>query len=267
MKDYLLELVSAVEGDNKKLNIMREYLQSYILRILFEKKFFQHCAFVGGTALRFIHELPRFSQDLDFSLVNDKDFSFYDLAEFLKKKLSSSGYMVNLKSSKEKTVLSAMIKFRQLLFEAGLSPLEARNFSVKIEIDSNPPQGANLENKIINKYFPLSFTAYNLSSLFAGKIHALLTRKYTKGRDFFDLGWYLSKWENINPNIELLSNALKQTNWESDFPTLDNWRDFLYKVVEKTNWDLVKKDVENFLERSLDLKIFNKENILKLIKR
>jgi predicted nucleotidyltransferase component of viral defense system len=266
MKDYLLELVASVDGENKKLNIMREYLQSYILRILFERKFFNHSAFVGGTALRFLYGLPRFSQDLDFSLIKKDNFSFPEIIEFLQTKLSSSGYKVNVKYSEKNVVYSAMAKFSRLLFEVGLSPLQDRNFSVKIEIDSNPPQGARVEDRLINKYFPLSFLSYDLSSLFAGKLHVLLTRKYTKGRDFFDLGWYLSRWQDICPNLKLLSNALEQTGWEVGFPTKDNWRDFLYEAVDNADWNLVKKDVETFLERPADLEIFNKKNILRLIK-
>ena len=147
---------------------------------------------------------------------------------------------------------------------AGVSSIKEQKLSIKIEIDTNPPEGAVLKTNIVNKYFPISFLSYDIASLFAGKLHALLSRKYTKGRDFFDIGWYLSKWKDLSPNIILLQNALKQTGWGKEFPSKANWRDFLYKVIKEADWKKVKQDVENFLERPSDMDIFNQENILKL---
>jgi len=105
-----------------------------------------------------------------------------------------------------------------------------------------------------------------LPSLFAGKLHAVLSRKYTKGRDFFDIGWYLSKWKDLSPNIPLLKNALLQVGWKKDFPNQENWREYLYEVVKNVDWKRVRQDVENFLENPSDLSIFSQENVLSLIK-
>lgn len=81
-----------------------------------------------------------------------------------------------------------------------------------------------------------------------------------------DLGWYLSRWRDIVPNITLLKNSLKQTGWEGEIPTEKTWRSFLYKVVEETDWQMVRQDVENFLENPADINIFSKQNVLALIK-
>ena len=266
VKDYVLELVAARTGFNAKLNIMREYLQAYILRIMHDEGVFRSTAFLGGTALRFLHNLPRFSEDLDFSLTGDTQYTFVGLAEKIKQELNLAGYNISISYNDEKTVQYAFVKFENLMYEAGISPHRDQNFSTKIEIDTTPPQGAVLKTDIVNIYFPISFLSYDISSLFAGKLHALLSRKYTKGRDFFDLGWYLSHWKNISPNIKLLQNALRQTNWEGEIPSEDTWRDFLYTVVEKTDWQKVKQDVENFLEEPSDINIFTKKNVLNLIK-
>lgn len=111
----------------------------------------------------------------------------------------------------------------------------------------------------------MAFLSYDLPSLFARKINAILTRKYTKGRDFFDLGWYLSKWKDLTPNIILLHNGLRQTGWKKNIPDEKNWRMYLKKVVEKTDWKKVEKDVINFLENPSDMKIFTQDNILNLL--
>lgn len=267
MRDYVLELAAARTGLNAKLNIIREYLQAYILRIMHDEGVFRSTAFLGGTALRFLHKLPRFSEDLDFSITGDtQQYTFVDLVAKIKQELKLAGYDISISYNDEKTVQYAFVKFENLMYDAGISPHKEKKFSTKIEIDTNPPQGAVLKTDIVNIYFPISFLSYDISSLFAGKLHALLNRKYPKGRDFFDLGWYLSRWKDISPNITLLQNALRQTSWEGEIPSEHTWQDFLYTVVEETDWQKVKQDVENFLEKPSDMNIFTKENVLNLIK-
>jgi hypothetical protein len=151
------------------------------------------------------------------------------------------------------------------MYEAGISPVPQQNFSIKVEIDTRPPEGAVLKTDIVNKYFPISFLSYDIASLFTGKLNALVSRSYTKGRDFFDLGWYLSRWPNISPNIKLLQNGLRQTGWRREMLTENNWREELHKIVEKADWKKVKQDVENFLENPSDLNIFTQKNVLGLI--
>jgi len=266
MKDYVLELVSKKEGYNAKLNAMREYLQAYILRIMHDEGVFRSVAFLGGTALRFLHGLPRFSEDLDFSLAQKSQVRFEALLKKIMLELAAAGYEVSLSYNDKKTVNSAFVKFSGLLFEAGISPLKSQKFSIKIKIDNNPTEGAVIETQLVNKYFPISFLSYDTKSLFAGKLHALLSRKYAKGRDYFDLGWYLSKWKGIEPNFTLFKNALKQTGWSSELPDKDNWRELIYKVVEHVDWKKIKQDVEQFLENPSDLNIFTRENIMQLLR-
>lgn len=267
MKDYVLELVKKQTGYNTKLNIMREYLQAYILRVLNDEGLFRVAAFLGGTALRFLYNLPRFSEDLDFSTVEERQINFLSLIKKVKDELVLSGYEVSINYNDKKTVNSAFIKFEGLMYEAGISPLKSQKFSIKLEIDTNPHKNAILKTQIVNKYFPISFLSYNNETLLAGKLHALLSRKYTKGRDFFDLGWYLSKWPDINPNIVFLNNALTQTGWKGQIPSETSWRDLIYKVVQTTDWKKVKEDVDIFLERSLDAEIFTKDNVLSLLEK
>jgi len=267
VKDYCLELASQKTGTNAKLNIMREYLQAYALRVMYDEGVFRWAAFLGGTALRFLYGLPRFSEDLDFSVTDkSKEYSFENIIRKIKEEFVLAGYSISASYNDKETVQSSFLRFEGLMYEAGISPFKNQKLSIKIEFDSNPPEGAVLKTDIVNKYFPVSFLSYELSSLFAGKLHALMSRKYAKGRDFFDLGWYLSKWKDLSPNIILLRNALKQTGWKGDFPTEKNWPVFIQKIVKDADWAKVKEDVVNFLENPGDMDIFTKEGVLKLVK-
>lgn len=265
MKDYCLELAASKKEFNEKFNAVREYLQAYILRLCHDQGLFQFMAFIGGTCLRFLHQLPRFSEDLDFSLAQKNPFTFKEILQKIQRELILAGYQISISYHDAKTVQSAMIKFERLLYEAKLSPLPNQKISVKLEIDTNPPPGAQYATQIVNKFFPIAFLSYDIPSLFAGKLHALLSRNYIKGRDFYDAGWYLSRWKGLNPNMIFLQNALKQTGWKKDMPTEENWRAFLHQVIEKVNWRKVTEDTKSFLEHPSDMNIFTQENLIKLI--
>lgn len=264
MKDFALEIVQSESNKTTKLNLLREYLQVYILRIVHNRDYFKEIAFVGGTALRLLYKLPRFSEDLDFSLIS-KRFSFEKFLKEIKEALSDSGYEVEMSFRDDASVNSAFIKFKNLLYEAEISPHLNQNLSIKIEIDTNSPHGYTPDVKTLLFYFPIELRTFSVESLFAGKCNALLTREFTKGRDFFDLAWYLAKWPNLFPNIELLNNSLQQFGWKKDIISLKNWKQFLSETVQDVDWKLVEKDVENFLERSSDLRVFSRESILRML--
>jgi predicted nucleotidyltransferase component of viral defense system len=265
MKDHALELAASKEGYDAKLNCLREYLQAYILRACQEKGLFRHAAFVGGTALRFAYGLPRFSEDIDLSSVEGGRLSFSELAEYLKRELLLAGYDVELKVHASGVVRKALIRFKGLLYEANISPHSDQVIMIKVELDTRPPHGAGTETRINNQFFPVSFLIYDIPYLFAGKCHAIMTRTYTKGRDLFELGWYMTKWADLTPNIVLLRNALTQTGWKHEMPSEGTWRKLLGKVIEKISWDAVTRDVRPFLERPADLDIYSKDNILNLL--
>lgn len=265
MKDHAVKIALESSGSHAKLNSLREYLQAYILKILHGEKFFRHAAFMGGTALRFLYDLPRFSEDLDFFLEHKKDYSFMEVIKKTKKELELSGYQVSAVYRDEKTVQYVLFKFEGLLYEAGLSQLPGQKFSIKLEVDTNPPEGARKENKILHKFFPVAFLVYDISSLFSGKLTAIFCRKYTKGRDYFDLGWYLTRFKNLAPNFKLLGNGLNQMHWQGELPGEQNWRAQVSRHVERVNWKKVHTDIENLIEDPRDLKIFTQENLISLI--
>ncbi len=265
MRDYCLELAASKKSSTAKYNAMREYLQAYALRIMHSAGLFSTTAFVGGTALRFLYDLPRFSEDLDFSRHKKSAVSFMDLMRIVKQEFVLAGYELSIACKEAKPVQSAFLRIERLMYDAGLSPLKTQKFSIKIEIDTHPPSGAVLTTQIVNKFFPIAFLSHDLPSLFAGKIAALLTRKYTKGRDFFDIAWYLSRFKTITPNLKFLHNALLQSGFKKALPTADDWREYLYRVVEKVDWELIYQDTVNFLENPPDMDVFTRENVLKLI--
>ncbi len=266
MKDYCLELASKKNNSTDKVNIMREYLQAYALKVFHDRGLFRSTAFVGGTALRFLYGLPRFSEDLDFSTVRpDNRFPFSEIMTMLRDEFLLAGYDAVVSYNDTRTVWNAYVKFEGLMKEAGITPLAHQRLSIKIEIDTKPPDGAALATEIVNKYFPISFLSYDIPSLFAGKLHALLCRKYIKGRDIFDIGWYLSKWNDLTPNIVLLQNALSQTGWGKERISVENWRNIIAEAVNTADWEKIEADVRNFLERPADLSVFSKETMVRLL--
>lgn len=271
MKDQLLELLSGMPGYNTKLNTIREYLQAYMLRILYKNNFFMHCAFLGGTCLRFVYNNKRFSEDLDFSLQESPDFDFEKTLKAIEKELQDSGYNTVVVKIKKNGVYSGMFKFPGLLFEAGMTHREEENVSIKIELDMKPPAGARTEPQIVNKYFMSGLTCFDLSTLLAGKINAILTRNYVKGRDYYDLFWYLTTFQELEPNLDFLRNALTQFNVDRE--TVDkwvsDWRGRIIEILDSTafDWDKIDREVGLLIENRESLELFSKDNLLLLLRQ
>lgn len=266
MKEYLLGQLDRVEGSGQGRRIVREVLQARMLEVLQAGGVFASWAFVGGTALRFLYALPRFSEDIDFSLVQPGlDDGFERLLGKAQSHFESEGYDVSIRARTDKTVKSAMVKFTGLLYELGLSPHASENVSIKVELDTNPPAGAGLTTSIIRRHCLLNLQHYDRASLLAGKLNALLTRAYTKGRDVYDLLWYLSDRTWPGPNVDLLNNALAQSGWQGPPVTPDNWRRIVAEWTARFDWPRVIADVQPFLERPQDLDLLTQENIHRLL--
>jgi predicted nucleotidyltransferase component of viral defense system len=251
VKEQAIALAAKQTDPAAKLNLLREYVQASVLRSLHESEAFESISFVGGTALRFAFNLPRFSEDLDFSLEDSEGCDPVKWMTKLKRDLSLAGFDVSVSWNDRKTVHTSWIKAAGLLYEAGLSPLADEKLSIKIEIDSNPPGGAETVRTVINRHFMFALRHHSLSSLMAGKVHALLTRPYAKGRDWYDLLWYLSRRPPTEPNRSLLRNALNQTQGEGAVSGAD-WQSVLYEKTKTMDFRKILQDVEPFLERPQD---------------
>jgi len=263
MKEYLSELVRGSPTTAQARNVTREYLQARILGSLQRAGAMIPLAFHGGTALRFLFASARYSEDLDFALEQNR--SQYDFRAYLRAiraEFAAEGYAVQLKVSDQKIVHSAFVRFPGLLYELGLSPHRDEVFSVKIEVDTNPPAGAVLTTSVIRRHVTLQLQHHDRASLLAGKLHAILQRSYLKGRDLYDLLWYLSDPQWPAPNLTLLNNALQQTGWTGGPLTEESWREAVRSQLQTVAWERVVSDVRPFLEPGADPTLLTLENMV-----
>jgi len=266
MKTHLKRIVEQAESKPRAGNLAREYLQARILETLQISGGMISLAFQGGTALRFLYDLPRFSEDLDFAFERPKDrFDFQNIIEKVRRGFEKENYTVQLKVNTKKVVHTALVRFPGLLYELGLSAHQNQVLSIKLEMDTNPPAGAGLETSLVRSHVLLQLQHHDQASLLAGKLHAVLQRNYTKGRDLYDLFWYLSNRRWPEPNLILLNNALKQSGWKGGNLSQDNWREVIWKRVNSMPWDRVLDDVSPFLEKEAELQLLTRENLLGLL--
>ena len=268
MKPLLTDFLKDESNLFRRRNMMREFLQARILLSLQDHGAFSSWAFVGGTALRFLFRLPRYSEDLDFSIsVSAEESGFDRYMKSVQNDLSSEAYNVDIKVRTHTTVAAAQIRFRGLLYEMGISPHADEVFMVKVEIDTNPPAGAVTQTSLVRRFVMLNIHHYDKASLLAGKLHAVMTRKYTKGRDLYDLAWYLADDSWPGPNLVQLNNALLQTEWQGSMVTSENWRGLIRDRLASLKWDEALRDVGPFLEREQDVALISRETLLKLLSR
>ena len=261
MKDHAVSLALAQSDAQSRLNILREYVQALSLRSLHESEAFASIAFVGGTALRFLRQLPRFSEDLDFTVFAPAGYAGVNWMRKLKRDLLSAGFDASLSWREQTAVHVAWIRIGQLLKMVGLSPLPDQKLSVKIEIDTHPPAGAGIQKRVIMRHVSFAISHHDMPSMMAGKLHALLCRPYVKGRDWYDLLWYLSQMPPVTPNQVLLQNALDQTQGVGKVSAA-SWRDQLVTRLGTLPFGRVAEDVRPFLERPKDAQLLTRENLL-----
>lgn len=267
MKEVVRQILASAPDITRRRNLLREYLQARLLQILQEEGAFLEWAFLGGTALRFLYALPRFSEDLDFSAHGPAETGrFGARLRKIKQRFSAEAYGVDLRVSEHKVVQSAFVHFRGLPHELELSPHPSETISIKLEVDTQPPEGAGMETSLVRRHVLLNLLHYDQASLLAGKLHALLVRRYTKGRDLYDLVWYLADPSWPEPNLEFLNAALAQTQWSG--PKLDahNWRQVIWEKLAGINWSQAAEDVRPFLERQEEMALITSEQCQKLLR-
>jgi hypothetical protein len=267
MKEYLAHLVqqsaSALEGKNAA----REYLQARILASLQRSGAMIPLAFHGGTALRFLYAHGRYSEDLDFALEGDpRQYDFRACLHAVRAELITEGYPLEIKVNDHKTVNSAFLRFPGLLYELGLSPMRNEVLAVKIEVDTHPPHGAGLATTVVRRFVVLQLHHHDQPSLLSGKLHAILQRPSVKGRDFYDLLWYLSGPTWPEPNLLLLNNALCQTNWRGVALTEINWRELIYQKLLTLNWPAILDEVRPFVEPGFDMQLLTLANFERVLR-
>ena len=244
---------------------LREITQEIVLAALGRTDFFQKAAFQGGTCLRVFHGISRFSEDLDFALKEpDASLSLKPYLAGLARELSAYGYGLEMddRSKVDQAVRMGFVKddslgnLLRLNYKPAAGPL--RKLRIKLEVDANPPAGAAFETRYLDFPFPSAVRVFDLPSLFAGKLHALLCREYLKGRDWYDFIWYTAR--KTPANYVLLSSALAQMGpWKGRQVRVNRaWcAEQLRARIKATNWKQAREDVRRFVKPnelpSLDL--------------
>jgi predicted nucleotidyltransferase component of viral defense system len=245
----------SVSSEIEEVQALREITQEVILASLGRIGFFKQAAFQGGTCLRIFHGLNRFSEDLDFTLLEpNPDFAWKEYLGQVTNDVASFGYQMEItdRHETESTVRLAFLKDEALgkiltLRYAGKTSMLGK-IRIKLEIDTNPPFGGQNEMKYMDFPFLSPVTVQNLATLFAGKIHALLCRNYVKGRDWYDFLWYTARKTPVNYNY--LEEALNQSGpWKNTKVKVDpTWlHDALYQRITSIDWLEAVKDVRRFI--------------------
>jgi predicted nucleotidyltransferase component of viral defense system len=267
VKERLRELLHGTGGGPAARNLAREFLQASILAGLQRAGAMVPLAFQGGSALRFLYSIRRYSEDLDFALERTgAGYDFRAYLEVVRADMRRDGYDVDLaRVSDQRAAHSAFVRFPGLLHELRLSGHREEALSVRLEVDARPPSGAGLETTVVRRHVLLRIQHHDRASLLAGKLHAVLQRPYPKGRDFYDLIWYLSDRTWPPPNLVLLNNALAQTGWTSAPLSESSWVAAIRARLRSIRWDVLTADVGPLLESAEDRALLTRETITSLL--
>ena len=268
---FIDQLLNQYESKINQQTKLREVLQQAALYGLKRAGFFEKAAFYGGTALRILYGLNRFSEDLDFTLLDkNQDFDFTLYLAGMKQELTSMGFNLDVEKeikSIDTPIQSAFLKMNtiELLLTIGEGELSQKTnhnqkVQIKLEIDTDPPSAFKWEEKLILNPSPFYVVTLTPSSLFAGKVHAILCQNWkgrVKGRDCFDFIWYVTK--KIPINLNYLNAALKQSGFlkEDEIISRDIVVDKLKEKFRSINWQDAKNDVMPFIFDSSVLDIWS----------
>ncbi len=276
IKDWLAEYKPANKEEAQ--SALREIMQEVALAGLYRAGFFEKAAFYGGTALRIFYKLDRFSEDLDFSLLEvNSEFKLDHYLSAVHAEFESLGMKVSIKDKRKSTesqVESAFLKsetiWKELVLEgvlpqAGMN--QPVNIKIKIEVDIIPPTGFETEEKLLLKPFSFYVKCFSLPFLFSGKMHALLFRKWknnVKGRDWYDLEWYIKNKIPLH-----LGHFMERANASNDLPagafTEKEFRQLLARKIDQVDIEKVKADVIRFIPNSTKLEIWSPQYFHDLI--
>ena len=278
MKEWIAEYNP--QNEEETLAAMREIMQEIALAALSRTDFFDKAAFYGGTALRIFYGLDRFSEDLDFSLLTpNPDFSLTPYFSKIVEEFQSLGMNVSIreKDKRIKThVESAFLKSETIWQELVLEDLvkqhgisSNKTIKIKIEIDRLPPLGFSTEEKLLIRPYSFYIKCFTMPSLFAGKLHALLFRKWksrVKGRDWYDMEWYIRKGVPLNMH-HFLQRAKETNDWQENQISQEQILQLLIAKIESVAFDSVKEDVVRFIADDQKLAIWSPNYFKDLIQK
>jgi hypothetical protein len=267
------------KNQDEARDVLREIMQEIALSGLYRAGFFEKAAFYGGTALRIFYGLERFSEDLDFSLLKpEPDFSLDKYQEAILTEFSSLGMKVSIQEKEKKVknnINSAFLKsetvWRELTLEgtipqSGLDKIA--NIKIKLEVDIAPPLGFDTEENLLIKPFSFYVKCLTLPNLFAGKMHALLFRKWgtnVKGRDWYDMEWYIKKGITLNLN-HFLQRAIDSGDWTKETISKEEFQQLLFEKIEAVEMKYIKVDIRRFIKNEKDIEIWTTKYFNDLVK-
>ena len=254
-----------IQTREQQLNATHEVMQEIALAGLYRSGFFDKAAFYGGTCLRIFHNLPRFSEDLDFSLIaKNETFDFESYFPAIIEEFKATGRDVVITRKEKKTITnveSAFLKDHTAMYDVQFKT--EKNVKIKIEVDTNPPLGFSTEQKLSLMPFSFMTRCFTLPDLYAGKMHALLFRNWktrVKGRDWYDFEWYVRHSVPLNlEHLQIRTKEFKGTEMSKEM--------FIERLKERftsTNIDLVKRDVQPFIQNPRELDIWSNDYFLQL---
>ncbi len=264
------------------VSALREILQQIALLGLWRGKFFEHAAFYGGTALRVLYGLDRYSEDLDFSLLKPSTaFSLGVYGEALRRELASFGFEVSFESRKrnsQSAIESAFLKANTLqqliIVKAAATVMRPQHagevLKIKLEVDTDHPSGFETESRTVLLPVPFAVCAYSLPDLFAGKMHALLCRKWktrVKGRDWYDLVWYVGH----HPRLRLshLESRLRHSgDWT--VPARLNRSDLLDRLrtaIGRLDVDQIRRETDRYVRDKSSLELWSRDFFLQITEK
>ena len=266
------------QNEEEILSALREIMQEITLAGLSRTDFFEEAAFYGGTALRIFYGLDRYSEDLDFSLLQpNSDFSIEPYFKSILDEFQSLGLSVSIKEKKkpkESAIDSAFLKaetiWQEIVLEDIIKEIGVRsnkNLKIKIEVDLQPPLNFKTEHKLLLRPFSFYVKSFTKPSLFAGKLHALLFRKWknrVKGRDWFDLEWYIKKGIALDVN-HFFTRAKDTNDWQDDGITNEQIIELLEAKINTVSFSDIKADIVRFIPNDEVLNIWSPDYFKDLI--
>ena len=263
--------ISSREDAEKAL---REVLQEIVLVGIWRAKLFEHMAFYGGTALRILYSLDRFSEDIDFCLLKpNPDFKWTPFADTIKAELQGFGFDFDLNQKKKSfstDVQSAFLKTNTVraLLEVGMPKNlfhglhPETSLKIKIEVDTNPVLGFRTTQQMLNNPLPIPITTIVKPDLFASKMHAALFRAWknrTKGRDWYDVIWYIRN--NIPISLKHFEDCMRQNKslGISEPLTVSRFKEIIYQRIDSLNIEDAKNDVRFFIKHKEILDAWSKD--------
>ena len=278
INNYILESLKINNPKNlmEFENELREISQKIILFVLSQTSFFKNVAFYGGTCLRIFHNLDRFSEDLDFQVLSE-DYNLR-LDEYMSKCLNvleSYGLNATVYSKPDYDTGEVRRRYIRIThydianeYFGKISMNKEKLVSIKIEISTKYIPGAKYEMNLLNSPMFSNVYCFDYSSLFAGKLNALLTRNWrerTKGRDYFDYMFYLS--HNVKFNLEYLKNKLRYSlDKDTSSFDLNDIKELLSNKFEESDFDSIKKDIIPFVNDEYNIDSINKDMFINSIK-